>query len=72
MFSAGPPSVPCPDALNVLSGVCQALNPGQLLTSLGLKNLRRCPGANERGLSEEQLTQGGTVDCDPSQVPLGP
>jgi phospholipid/cholesterol/gamma-HCH transport system substrate-binding protein len=72
MFSAGPAGVPCPDALHVLSGVCQALNPGQLLTSLGLKNLRRCPGANERGLSEEQLTQGGTVDCDPSQVPLGP
>jgi phospholipid/cholesterol/gamma-HCH transport system substrate-binding protein len=72
MFSAGPAGVPCPNALHVLSGVCQALNPGQLLTSLGLKNLRRCPGANERGLSEEQLTQGGTVDCDPSQVPLGP
>ena len=38
----------------------------------GLKDLRRCPGANERGLTNDQLTQGGTVDCDPSQTPLGP
>ena len=29
-------------------------------------------GSNERGLSEDQLTQGGTVDCDPTEVPLGP
>jgi len=72
MFSAGAPGVPCPNVLNVISGVCQVLNPGQLLSSLGFKNLRRCPGSNERGLSEEQLTQGGTVDCDPSQVPIGP
>jgi phospholipid/cholesterol/gamma-HCH transport system substrate-binding protein len=71
-FSAGAPGVPCPNVLDILSSVCSALNPGQLLTSLGIKNVRRCPGANERGLSDEQLTQGGTVDCDPSQTPLGP
>jgi len=72
-FSAGPPSVPCPNSVGILSGgACKALNPAQLLTSLGIKNLQRCPGANERGLTEEQLTQGGTLDCDPRQVPLGP
>jgi hypothetical protein len=48
------------------------LNPAQLLTSLGIKDLNRCPGSNERGLTSDQLTQGGTLDCDPTQVPLGP
>ena len=72
MFSAGPPGVPCPNPLNILSGVCQVLNPAQLLSSIGMKQLHRCPGSNERGLTEEQLTQGGTVDCDPTEIPLGP
>ena len=73
MFTAGPPGTPCPSQLEVLAGgVCSVLDPAQLLASLGIKDLRRCPGANERGLSEDQLTQGGTIDCDPSQVPLGP
>jgi phospholipid/cholesterol/gamma-HCH transport system substrate-binding protein len=71
MFTAGPPGIPCPSSLDVLGGACSLLNPGQLLTSVGIKNLQRCPGANERGLTEDQLTQDGTVDCDPSQVPLG-
>jgi phospholipid/cholesterol/gamma-HCH transport system substrate-binding protein len=71
-FSAGPPGVPCPNALDILTPACTVLNPTQLLDSLGIKNLQRCPGANERGVSEEQLTQAGTLDCDPSQVPLGP
>jgi phospholipid/cholesterol/gamma-HCH transport system substrate-binding protein len=71
-FSAGPPGVPCPSQLDVLGGLCSVLNPAQLLSALGIKNLQRCPGSNERGLTEEQLTQGGTIDCDPSQVPLGP
>jgi phospholipid/cholesterol/gamma-HCH transport system substrate-binding protein len=72
MFTAGPPGVPCPSQLDAISGGCSLLNPAQLLTSLGIKNLQRCPGANERGLTEEQLTQGGTLDCDPNQLPLGP
>jgi len=71
-FSAGPPGVPCPNTLDILTPACTVLNPTQLLDSLGLKNLQRCPGANERGLSEDQLTQSGTVDCDPTQTPLGP
>ena len=43
-----------------------------LASLLSLTNLRRCPGANERGLSDSQLTQGGTVDCDPNERPIGP
>jgi hypothetical protein len=80
-FSAGAPGVPCPNALGILPpgerppGV-QPCSPVNLLEELevidGLKNLERCPGSNERGLTEEQLTHGGTVDCDPSQTPLGP
>jgi phospholipid/cholesterol/gamma-HCH transport system substrate-binding protein len=72
MFTAGPPGIPCPSTLDVLGGACSVLNPAQLLTSLGIKNLQRCPGSNERGLTSEQLTQAGTLDCNPSQVPLGP
>jgi phospholipid/cholesterol/gamma-HCH transport system substrate-binding protein len=82
-FSAGPPSsgIPCTNPLGTLPlppiGVdpCQVLSPTDLLNSLegsGIKYLERCPGSNERGLSEEQLTQGGTVNCDPNQVPVGP
>src|SRR3954470_3486044 len=71
-FSAGPPGIPCPSELDAIGGVCKVLNPAQLLTTLGIKNLRRCPGSNERGLTSDQLTQGGRLDCDPSQVPLGP
>src|SRR3954466_1905382 len=71
-FSASVPGVPCPSQLDAIGGLCKVLNPGQLLTSLGIKNLQRCPGANERGLTDDQLTQSGTVDCDPNQVPLGP
>jgi phospholipid/cholesterol/gamma-HCH transport system substrate-binding protein len=76
-FTAGVPGVPC-GGLDILpatsggTGLCSLLNPGQLLTSLGIKNLDRCPGSNERGLTDDQLTQGGALDCDPNQVPLGP
>jgi phospholipid/cholesterol/gamma-HCH transport system substrate-binding protein len=56
----------------LVPGVCDVLNPAQLLSQLGIKDVKRCPGANERGLTDDQLTQGGTLDCDPSQTPLGP
>ncbi len=78
-FSAGPPSagVPCNDVAEILkiplgTSLCQTLSGSELTNALGIKDLRRCPGANERGLSEDQLTQGGTVDCDPTETPLGP
>ncbi len=71
-FTSGVPGVPVCGTLQILGGLCEVLNPAQLLTDLGIKNLERCPGANERGLSEEQLTHGGTIECDPDQTPLGP
>jgi phospholipid/cholesterol/gamma-HCH transport system substrate-binding protein len=78
-FSVGAPSagVPCNDVVEILnipsgSSACQILNPSELTHALGIKDLRRCPGSNERGLSNDQLTLGGTVDCDPSEQPVGP
>jgi len=53
------------------SGACDLASPATILSQLGIKQLQRCPGANERGLTEEELTQGGTVDCDPNMKPLG-
>jgi phospholipid/cholesterol/gamma-HCH transport system substrate-binding protein len=71
-FTPGVPGVDFCGALEVLGSLCDPLDPAQLYNALGTKYLQRCPGSNERGLSEEQLTQGGTLDCDTSQVPLGP
>jgi len=74
-FTVGPPSggVPCNNILAILGGSCQALSGSDLYSALpGIKYLQRCPGSNERGLTSDQLTQGGTVDCDPTQVPIGP
>jgi phospholipid/cholesterol/gamma-HCH transport system substrate-binding protein len=81
-FSASPSlGNPCGSLLGVLpvqpEGVdpCQMLSPTDLLGTLsdtGIKYLKRCPGSNERGFSEEQLTHGGTIDCDPGQTPVGP
>jgi phospholipid/cholesterol/gamma-HCH transport system substrate-binding protein len=78
-FSVGAPSagIPCNDIVQILlipggTSICQTLNPAELSQQLGIKDLQRCPGSNERGLTDDQLTQGGTVDCDPSQTPLGP
>jgi phospholipid/cholesterol/gamma-HCH transport system substrate-binding protein len=79
-FSAGLPGAPigapCGNPISVALGLCNVLSPSDLLGALtnigGLQNLRRCPGANERGLSDEQLTYNGEIDCDPSQVPIGP
>jgi phospholipid/cholesterol/gamma-HCH transport system substrate-binding protein len=76
MFSVAP-SLPCPGVLNLPpplgNGLCSLLNPSELLGEIpGIKYLRRCPGSNERSFTEEQLTQAGTVDCDPNQVPVGP
>jgi hypothetical protein len=79
-FTVGLPSagVPCNDVTELLKlqgglpSICQAVNPATITQNLGIKDLERCPGSNERGLSDDQLTQGGTVNCDPSQTPLGP
>jgi hypothetical protein len=73
-FSVGPPSagIPCNQVLGIIGGSCTALGGGDLLSALGTKYLQRCPGSNERGLSQDQLTQGGTVDCNADQTPVGP
>jgi phospholipid/cholesterol/gamma-HCH transport system substrate-binding protein len=81
-FSAGLPSAgsanPCASALDILgvgSAACEPASGDDILSELnqtGIKYLERCPGSNERGLSEDQLTQGGTIECDPNQVPVGP
>jgi phospholipid/cholesterol/gamma-HCH transport system substrate-binding protein len=71
-FSPAVPGVPC-GLLDVANPSVCTLNPSSfLLSNLGLKELKRCPGSNERGLSQDQLTQGGTVPCDSSEVPIGP
>jgi hypothetical protein len=37
-------------------------------------NTKRCPGANERPAPDgsNPFTDGGTLDCDPTQLPPGP
>jgi phospholipid/cholesterol/gamma-HCH transport system substrate-binding protein len=72
-FTPGVPGVSTCGPIEILTpGVCNMLSPAQLLSNLGIKDLQRCPGSNERGLTSDQLTQGGTVNCDPTQTPLGP
>ena len=50
------------------------LSGAQVISALDVDNLRRCPGANERdpGDGSTPFTDGGALDCDPSQVPVGP
>ena len=67
----GAPGVPCTFS-GLVGGLCVQNTPGTLASLLSLKNLRRCPGSNERGLSDSQLTQGGTINCDPTERPIGP
>lgn len=74
-FSVGLP--PAPGNLIDLTALTNAgnlPNAGAALEALGfsLQNLRRCPGSNERGQTAEQLTYGGSLDCDPTEVPIGP
>jgi phospholipid/cholesterol/gamma-HCH transport system substrate-binding protein len=45
------------------------LSGADVIGALDIDNLRRCPGANER---EAPFTDGGALDCDPSQTPVGP
>ncbi len=46
----------------------------QLAAGLDTQNLRRCPGTNERdpGDGSTPFTDGGRLNCDTSQVPVGP
>jgi phospholipid/cholesterol/gamma-HCH transport system substrate-binding protein len=55
-----------------IPNLLEPLTPAELEGALDIKNLERCPGANERGLTAAQLTYNGTIDCDPNQGPSGP
>jgi phospholipid/cholesterol/gamma-HCH transport system substrate-binding protein len=50
------------------------LSAAEAISALDIDNLRRCPGSNERdpGDGSTPFTDGGALDCDPSQVPVGP
>ena len=76
-FSAsGPPAGlnPCSNFVSILLGTCPPATPGQVLGALSTDNLEKCPGSNERdpGDGSTPFTDNGALDCDPSQVPLGP
>jgi phospholipid/cholesterol/gamma-HCH transport system substrate-binding protein len=45
----------------------------QQVAGMDLGNLERCPGSNERPAPDgsNPFTDGGTLDCDPSQIPPG-
>lgn len=62
------PDLDSPIDLSALDGDTAALE----ALGISLDNTARCPGANERGVPPAQLTYGGAIDCDTSQVPLGP
>lgn len=49
------------------------LTPQEQLDLLDLGNTRRCPGANERPAPDgsNPFTDGGALNCDPSQIPPG-
>jgi phospholipid/cholesterol/gamma-HCH transport system substrate-binding protein len=72
-FTPGLPSIPTCGLLEILGDLCDVVSPGDLFSNLpGIKYLERCPGANERGLSDDELTQGGRINCNPDQKPIGP
>jgi hypothetical protein len=55
------------------------LDAGEVIKGIGVPSLdignhKRCPGSLERdpGDGSTPFTDGGTINCDPSQVPTGP
>jgi phospholipid/cholesterol/gamma-HCH transport system substrate-binding protein len=60
----GLPNLPSPLTL---------LSTEQFLAGLSTDNLQKCPGANERPAPDgsNPFTDGGTLDCDPSEIPPG-
>ncbi len=61
------PDLPLPD----IGGPVQT--PRQQIAGLDIGNLERCPGSNERPAPDgsNPFTDGGTLDCDPDQIPPG-
>jgi phospholipid/cholesterol/gamma-HCH transport system substrate-binding protein len=65
------------NAFSISPGGIPDLTLGGILPNSGIPlldtgNLRRCPGALERGQSNAKLTYNGQLDCDPSEQPTGP
>jgi phospholipid/cholesterol/gamma-HCH transport system substrate-binding protein len=81
-FTLGLPATPIPGlpAGTLLPNLNQPIDLSQLDGNLGglealgisLDNTARCPGSNERDVPPGQLTYGGAIDCDTTQVPIGP
>jgi phospholipid/cholesterol/gamma-HCH transport system substrate-binding protein len=61
---------------NGLPELLSPVDPDQFFsaTPISIGNNSRCPGSNERDQGDGTMpfTDGGTLNCDPSQVPLGP
>jgi len=62
-----------------IPGLDTPLAPDAVKAALSLDNLQRCPGSNERPNDGEsatdyqnRLTYNGTIDCDPTDTPVGP
>jgi hypothetical protein len=62
-FSLSGPGIP---------NLASPLTPLEVIGALTTDQLKRCPGALERGQSAAKLTYNGQLDCNPSQVPTGP
>jgi phospholipid/cholesterol/gamma-HCH transport system substrate-binding protein len=67
-------TLPLPPPLNITVPGFTPENSSAFFNALDINNNERCPGANERnpGDNSTPFTDGGTLDCDPSQVPPGP
>jgi phospholipid/cholesterol/gamma-HCH transport system substrate-binding protein len=58
---------------NGLPDIALVQTPAQIQSALDLNNLERCPGSNERPFPDgsNPYTEGGTLDCNPNQIPPG-
>jgi phospholipid/cholesterol/gamma-HCH transport system substrate-binding protein len=70
-FPFSTPGVPKVDLSGYPFG---AQSPATQRSLLDTGNLRRCPGSNERPAPDgsNPFTEGGTLDCNPNQIPPGP
>ncbi len=73
MRSRRRPDLPLPIPDLPLPDIGARQTPQQQIAGLDLGNLERCPGSNERPAPDgsNPFTDGGTLDCDPSQIPPG-
>jgi phospholipid/cholesterol/gamma-HCH transport system substrate-binding protein len=66
--------LPLPPPLDITVPGFTPENSSAFFNAMDINNTERCPGANERnpGDNSTPFTDGGTLDCDPSEVPPGP